>query len=788
MWTRRGDRVSCFLGVLVAAQAVSVSASHAEVVRIGYASLVVGHSGKCLDISGAATSPGAAAVQTRCNFAADQQWTVQLFNGFYRVIEQQTGQCLGPAGGSASSGAQLVQNPCNGGNPELWSFVATGGGYQLVSKNSGLCASVSAASTADGANVVQAQCGTGGNFVWTVSSGLITPSALVVMQASHSGQCMNVNGNSKSSGANIIQWPCAGAVNEQWTLVPSGSAYQVIAKNSGMCASVNGNSNTTGAAIVQTVCGSAANELWTPKPVGHGYQLVAQNSGMCMAVSGSSQTKATQVVQNPCSTAQNQLWSVSPASIPSNWTSVISLAVNPIAVANLPNGKLLTWSAFDLYNYEADIGQANGKTYTSIFDPATGSSNQIIVTNTGDDMFCPGTANLFDGRILVNGGSSSPKTSIYDPATGAWSSDAQMNIPRGYEGDAVLSTGSVFTLGGSWSGGHGNKTGELWTSGGGWRLLSGVPATSIAGPDPQGVFRGDNHLWLFAGANGQVFHAGPSAEMHFITTAGNGTITSAGNRSDDPYAINGNAALYDVGLILKAGGAPAYQNANATASTYLINITNGAVVTKLAPMAYNRAFSNGVILPNGQVVIIGGQTVPVPFSDATSILVPELWDSATRVFRQLKPMVTPRNYHSTGILLPDGRVFEGGGGQCGQGCSGNHFNAEILTPPYLLNADGSAATRPVITSAATTGNLGGTLSVSTSTPVASFVLMRLSSVTHTVNNDQRRIPLQIQSTSGSSSYVLSIPSDSGTVLRGYYMLFALDARGVPSVAATILIS
>jgi galactose oxidase len=57
-----------------------------------------------------------------------------------------------------------------------------------------------------------------------------------------------------------------------------------------------------------------------------------------------------------------------------------------------------------------------------------------------------------------------------------------------------------------------------------------------------------------------------------------------------------------------------------------------------------------------------------------------------------------------------------------------------------------------------------------------------------VNNDQRRIPLQIQSTSGSSSYVLSIPSDSGTVLRGYYMLFALDARGVPSVAATILIS
>jgi galactose oxidase len=768
---------------------VLVSPGRSELARIGYTSLVAANSGKCLEIAGALTSTGASADQSRCNLGTNQQWTVQLFNGYYRIIEQQSGLCLAPTGGSTSSGAQLVQNTCTGGDPELWSFTASSGGYQVVSKNSGLCMSVNGNSSADGASVVQAQCSAASNFTWTVSSGLITPSTLVVMQADHSGQCMNVNGNSKSSGANIIQWPCAGAANEQWTLVPSGSAYQVISKNSGMCASVNGNSNSSGATIVQTVCSTAANELWALKPVGHAYQLVAQSSGMCMAVSGSSQTNATQVVQNSCSvSAQNQLWSISLSSIPSAWSSVISLAVNPIAVANLPSGKLLMWSAYDLYNYEGDIGQASGKTYTSIFDPADNSSNQIVVTNTGDDMFCPGTAHLFDGRILVNGGSSSPKTSIYDPSTGAWSTDAQMNIPRGYEGDAVLSDGSVFTLGGSWSGGHGGKTGELWTSSSGWHTLSGVPATDIAGPDPQGVFRGDNHLWLFAGANGTVFHAGPSAKMHTITTSGNGTITSAGNRSDDPYAINGNAVLYDLGLILKAGGAPAYQNTNATRSTYLININGGAVVTKLAPMAYSRAFSNGVALPDGNVMIIGGQTVPVPFSDTNSILVPEIWDSATRVFRQLKPMVTPRNYHSTAILLPDGRVFEGGGGQCGPGCSGNHFNAEILTPPYLLNADGSLATRPTITSAPATGTLGATLTVSTNTPVASFVLMRFSSVTHTVANDQRRIPLQIQSTSGSTSYLLSVPSDAGVVLRGYYMLFAISPQGVPSVAATIKIS
>jgi galactose oxidase len=204
-------------------------------------------------------------------------------------------------------------------------------------------------------------------------------------------------------------------------------------------------------------------------------------------------------------------------------------------------------------------------------------------------------------------------------------------------------------------------------------------------------------------------------------------------------------------------------------------------------MAYARAFASGVVLPSGQVVIVGGQTFPVPFSDDTAVLVPEIWDPETRVFRQLAPMATPRVYHSTAILLPDGRVFAGGGGQCGPGCRANHFDAEILTPPYLSNADGSAAARPVITAAPATAALGETLAVSTDAPVMAFSLVRLSSVTHTVNNDQRRVPLEILATIGATSYLMGVPDDAGVVLPGYYMLFALDPRGVPSVSVTLRI-
>jgi galactose oxidase-like protein/ricin-type beta-trefoil lectin protein/Kelch motif protein len=776
------------IGVLLFA-VVFHSTSQGEVVRTGYTWIVAGNSAKCVNIAGSSLLAGANAVQLHCTTNSNQQWTVQLFNGSFRIIEEQTKDCLVVSGASTTAGARLVQEPCSGVNSELWSFVANGSAFQVVNLNSGQCASVSGASMADSAAIVQEPCSTASNFLWTFYSGLITPSSLSVAQAAHSGQCMVVSGGSTAAGANIVQWPCSGVTSEQWTLLPAGSYYEVESNNGGLCLSDNG-STTQGADIVQETCSNtSSSDLFSLKSVGGSYELVAENSGLCLEVLSASQTVGADVVEWTCSGALNQLWSLSAATLPSVWTDVIPLAVNPIGTANMPNGQLIMWSANEQLSFEGDIGDGNGQTYTTVFDPVALTSTAILVTNTGDDMFCPGTANLFNGEILVNGGDSSPKTSLYNPSTELWTTDALMNIPRGYEGDTVLTNGSVLTLGGSWSGGIGGKTAEVWTEGTGWTVLPGVPENPIVGPDPQGIYRGDNHLWLFSAPSGNVFHAGPSAAMHWITTTGNGSITNAGDRGNDPYAINGNAVLYDVGMIVKTGGAPAYQDANAEANTYVININNETSttpVTQTAPMAYPRAFSNGIVLPNGQVMIVGGQTYALPFSDATAILVPELWDPVTRVFRQLNPMQTPRVYHSSGILLSDGRVYVGGGGQCGT-CSTNHLNTEILTPPYLLNANGTAATRPVISSAPATGVLGGTLSVTTASPVVSFVLMRLSSVTHTLNNDQRRIPLQIQSTSG-NTYTLPISSNPGIVLPGYYWLFALNAQGVPSVGAVVLIS
>lgn len=471
-----------------------------------------------------------------------------------------------------------------------------------------------------------------------------------------------------------------------------------------------------------------------------------------------------------------------------SWGPVITFPIVPVSAVLLPGNKLLTFSAYSPTTYSTG-GQE--KTQTAILDLATGVVSQREISNTGQEMFCSGIAVLPDGRVLVNGGSDSGATSIYSPVTNTWTAGPVMNIPRGYEGDTTLSTGQVFTLGGSWNGGIGGKNGEVYTPDGSWALLPNVLATSIlTSDDPQGVYREDNQGWFFATANGGVFHAGPSAQMNWFTTTGSGSTTSAGVRGDDADAMNGNAVMYDIGKIFTDGGATAYQNAPASDSAYTIDISRGpgvpVTVTRQDPMTYARAFQESVVLPDGEVLVVGGQPDPVPFTDTDAVLEPELWNPATGKFTVMAAEAVPRTYHSVALLLPDGRVFSGGGGLCGDGCATNHPDGQIFTPPYLLNADGSLRVRPTITAAPTAAAAGDTITVGTGGAVSSFDLVRMGAVTHTVDSDQRRIPVTSTATA-SNSYRVTIPASTGTVVPGNYMLFAFNSAGTPSVSRTITI-
>lgn len=286
----------------------------------------------------------------------------------------------------------------------------------------------------------------------------------------------------------------------------------------------------------------------------------------------------------------------------------------------------------------------------------------------------------------------------------------------------------------------------------------------------------------------QVFYAGPSKQMYWITTSGTGSIKQSVLRGNDDDAMNGNALIYDNGKILTIGGSKNYDAGAGSKRAYIVDINGSeASVKRTSDMSYQRTLMNSVVLPSGEVVVIGGQTQVKLFSDERAVYHAEIWSPVTEKWTVLEPMQIPRTYHSVALLMKDGRVWAAGGGLCG-GCNSNHQDFEILTPPYLYDASGNLATRPVIQSNPTSAKAGNTITVTMNTNQAhTFALVRTSAVTHSVNTDQRRIPLPVASKAG-SSFSLKIPSNQNIALTGIYYLFAMNADGVPSVANDIRIA
>ena len=472
-----------------------------------------------------------------------------------------------------------------------------------------------------------------------------------------------------------------------------------------------------------------------------------------------------------------------------SWGPTIDFPVVPVAAAVEPDsGNVVVWSA----EFADDFSGGSGSTETAIYNPRDKTVTQRTVANTGHDMFCPGISRDIYGRLVVTGGSNAPKTSIYDHFGDVWSTGAEMNIPRGYQSSATCSDGRIFTVGGSWSGGQGGKDGEIYNPDrDSWTLLPGCPVDPIITDDERGVYRADNHAWLFGWKNGSVFHAGPSDNMNWYDTTGTGSVSDAGLRASNPDSMCGNAVMFDAvdGKILTVGGSVNYVNSPGTTAAHIITIDDPETnpdVTEISSMAFNRMFANGVALPDGTVFVVGGQEVGLPFRDDGAHFTPELFNPATNSFTSLVANTIPRVYHSVAVLMMDGTVFVGGGGLCGT-CSANHFDAQVYTPQYLLTSTGARARRPRIRSLSTRRvRVGGTLTINTNSAIDSVALMRFGSNTHSVDTDQRRIPLEPTS-DGENTYTVTIPKDPGIAIPGRYMLFVLNAAGVPSVSRNIQI-
>jgi hypothetical protein len=502
-------------------------------------------------------------------------------------------------------------------------------------------------------------------------------------------------------------------------------------------------------------------------------------------------------LEDPARAAHDAAAALADAAQVGQWSALIELPNVPIHAHLLPTGKLLFWGRrsppatndFPSLNQHA--------THAFLWDPLQPNAAAKPTANQPTDaagqpinLFCSGHTFLADGRLLVTGGHLFDSqglncSTFYDAARDQWSAGPVMNNGRWYPTAVTLPDGRAFVCSGSFPTGplqpplNANTINDVpqVLENGAWRDLTNFIGLPL-------------YPRFHVAPNGALFMSGALATSYFFAdfAAGQaGTWVPIGMRSagNSDYAP---AVMYEPGkVIFIGGGAP-------TNIVETIDLTAPKPAWRVAaPMSIARRQHNATLLADGSVLVIGG-TRGSNFDNLGNgqpVHGAELWNPVTGSWTELAPEAVDRCYHSSAVLLPDGRVFSGGGGEYAPVVGVNqanppinsHANAQLFSPPYLFKG-----ARPVIGKAPEAVAYGATFDIETPVPaeISAISWIRLSSVTHSFDQNQRINFLQF--TRGAGKLTATAPANGNLCPPGHYMLFLLNAQQVPSIAAIMQIT
>jgi Domain of unknown function (DUF1929)/Glyoxal oxidase N-terminus len=457
-------------------------------------------------------------------------------------------------------------------------------------------------------------------------------------------------------------------------------------------------------------------------------------------------------------------------------------------------GKLALWSNTD-FDAAAGIEAVLNLTSGASYFPAQ-----------HHHLFCSGHAMLPDGRVVIIGGHMEGVTGVHVfwPDDDFFEHVTDMQNGRWYPTCTALPNGQVLAMSGTMGSGGPvsptapvNNTLQLFDPVAGLQGTQPLPEpfSSHFPPDLPTI---DLYPFVYVLPSGEllVHSRMVSRFLDWTTMTWSDVELVAVHPFSRTYPGQGSSVLlplrpsddppYRPRVLLVGGGGADPQDLNvttpATNTVELLDLGEPSPAWRYtAPMTQPRVMPDAVLLPDGTVLVTSGSATGRSDMGIDPVLPIEVFDPVSETWTTVAPMFTPRSYHATAILLPGAQVLMGG--------KDFLFNLppydypehrlEIFSPPYLFRG-----ARPAVSGAPTNVGYGATFTVHASQPISTVVLMRPGSVTHSYNMEQRLVGLDIEGQVG-NQLTLQAPPNANIAPPGYYMLFVLNADGVPSEAVFV---
>lgn len=495
------------------------------------------------------------------------------------------------------------------------------------------------------------------------------------------------------------------------------------------------------------------------------------------------------------------------------WTAPVEGLVPAISMVLLDDGRILYWGGVTAEDHDqVFFFDAPHVADVAIIAPPYTANDVTFLPNPEGmgDLFCAGLTLTADGKVLVAGGSDwkylgedmtgfvdgESDTWTFDADTTSWTREADMENIRWYPTVMTLSDGSAFAASGlrQLPQPQTHNTAFEQFVGSAWSTLEGadnlLPMYPRLFTVPSGPLKGD----LFYETVGTLwgpFGEHPAEALWSVEQSFDFDTNEWSYVGPSVFGARQHAATVMLPLseddgytarLLTFGGS-IWRSIAATNLAEITTLGAEGVTHEVADaLDHPRWHVNGVLLPDGNVLAVGGgmwDNVYLHGQRSSPVLVPELFDVDAGEWSEMAPMTVGRTYHSTAILLPDGRVMAGGHVPLPvpwkdvrdtmpyqDQIAETRF--EIFEPPYLH----WGVDRPELTGVPDHVEYGEVFNVATPDAfrIHDAILIHPGATTHAWDVNQRAVELKVLEAS-EGRVTFQAPPDADVAMPGPWMLF-----------------